>query len=61
MASHIAIWIALAAAKGGANNTPAAMANAFMFFGAIAILLWIVAFLDWWGRRKDARQRDVRS
>ena len=29
------------------------MANALMFFGAIAVLMAIVVFLDWLGRRKD--------
>ena len=37
------------------------MANGLIFFGAIAVLVWIVALLDWWGRRKDAQQRDSRS
>jgi hypothetical protein len=35
------------------GNTVAPMANALMFFGAIAVLMAIVVFLDWLGRRKD--------
>ena len=36
------------------------MANAFMFFGGITVLVSIVALLDWWGRRKDARRQHSR-
>jgi hypothetical protein len=38
-----------------------AMENAFAFFGAITVLAVIVGLLDWWSRRKDEQQRDLRS
>jgi hypothetical protein len=31
------------------------MTQALIFFGSIAVILWIVALLDWYGRRKDRR------
>ena len=35
------------------------MTSGILFLGVIAVVVWIIALLDWWGPRKD-RQRHQR-
>jgi hypothetical protein len=34
------------------------MVNAFGILWGIALIAWVVIFLDWLGRRKERRSRD---
>jgi len=34
------------------------MEGALFFLGTIAVLVWIVLLVDWWGRRKDRRRHE---
>jgi len=40
----------------GMTLTP--MEGALFFLGTIAVLVWIVLLVDWWGRRKDRRRHE---
>jgi hypothetical protein len=32
--------------------------NALLMLGGIALIVWIIALLDWWGRRKDRKSHN---
>lgn len=34
------------------------MENAFGILIGIALVVWIIALLDWWGRRKDRKSHN---
>ena len=34
------------------------MGNAFGILFGIALVVWIIALLDWWGRRRDRRSHN---
>ena len=34
------------------------MENALFMLGGIALVAWIIALLDWWGRRRDGASRN---
>ena len=34
------------------------MTGVFVLFGGIAVILWIIALLDWLGRRKDRQSEN---